>query len=301
MHEIINKFKEAMNLAGVTPPADIIADGKIHRFSTNGRPSNENGWYILHLDGVPAGSFGDWQKDISLTWCAKSRNQMRAEEWTEHNQRLECIQKNRADAQYRKQLEAAIKARKIWDLSEPADPYHPYLIKKRIMPFSARQQRESLILPVIGIDGQICSLQFIDSKGVKRLLKDGQKKGKFILVNGVIGQYRLGVCEGFATAATLAQTYPDICVIAAIDAGNLEPVATEVRNHFPEMDISIYGDDDRLTLGNPGMTKAFAAARAARAKCILPPWPEDAPLSLSDFNDLSRFISEESKQGGRYE
>ena len=55
-------FQGAIAAAGLTPPDSIIADGKIRRFSTNGKGSDDAGWYILHLDNIPAGSFGNWRE-----------------------------------------------------------------------------------------------------------------------------------------------------------------------------------------------------------------------------------------------
>ena len=76
-------------------------------------------------------------------------------------------------------------------------------------------------------------------------------------------------------------------MVAAIDAGNLMSVAMQARACLPDAEIIIAGDDDRHTDGNPGATKARAAAVAARALLALPEWPEDSPDHLTDFNDLA--------------
>ena len=49
------------------PPDSIIADGKIQRYGPK-----KALWYVLHLDGIPAGAFGDWRaQDEPHKWCAK--------------------------------------------------------------------------------------------------------------------------------------------------------------------------------------------------------------------------------------
>src|SRR5262249_28525853 len=68
---------------GIEPPKNIVADSKIHRFSTNGNRKDDAGWYILHLDGLPAGAFGDWRSNISETWCAASETTLTAEQRAE--------------------------------------------------------------------------------------------------------------------------------------------------------------------------------------------------------------------------
>ena len=51
----ISAFCDAISGAGLPVPETVIADDEIHRFSTNGKASKWDGWYVLHLDGIPAG------------------------------------------------------------------------------------------------------------------------------------------------------------------------------------------------------------------------------------------------------
>ena len=122
------------------------------------------------------------------------------------------------------------------------------------------------------------------------MLAGGSKKSHFILVAGSLPAACIVVAEGFATAMTAATQFPGAAVLAAIDAGNLEPVALAIRAKFPAAEIVICADDDRLTPGNPGMTKARAAAGAVHGKLVRPIWPSGAPESLSDLNDLALFL-----------
>ncbi|MOA56438.1 hypothetical protein D3C78_1804180 [compost metagenome] len=54
--------------------------------------------------------------------------------------------------------------------------------------------------------------------------------------------------------------------------------------------LIVGGDDDRAkeVEGKPNTGKVAAIHAAAMLSCgyVLPAWPEDAPLHLSDFNDL---------------
>ena len=54
----LEAFRDAIAAAGLTPPDEIIGDGKLHRFSSNGRPRDESGWYKFFDDDRPAGAFG---------------------------------------------------------------------------------------------------------------------------------------------------------------------------------------------------------------------------------------------------
>ncbi len=70
----------------------------------------------------------------------------------------------------------------------------------------------------------------------------------------------------------------------AFDAGNLSPVALARSVQVPACALG-RGDDDRLTVGNPGRTQAEAAARAVGGVATFPPF---ASLDhRSDWNDFA--------------
>src|SRR5262249_58818457 len=70
MSDVIEQFRDATRAAGLEPPVDLIADGKIHRFASKGKLGDDAGWYVYHGDGVPAGTFGDWRTNIKKSWRA---------------------------------------------------------------------------------------------------------------------------------------------------------------------------------------------------------------------------------------
>jgi len=183
--------------------------------------------------------------------------------------------------------QAAARAREIWRHSGPANPEHRYLLAKAVAPYCARQSGPRLVLPIVGWDGGLSSLQFIDSEGNKRMLKGGRKKERFIPVHGKRGAGQILIAEGFATAATLAAAEPEALTIAALDAGNLQPVATEARKRFPAAEIVLIADADAV-----GVKKARAAAIACAGLVAVPEFPPDA--EGSDWNDLAAL----QRQGG---
>ena len=75
------------------PPERIVADGQIHRYGPK-----QALWYVLHLDGVPAGAFGDWRNQgEQRKWCAKGASEMTAAEHTVHRERMERIRREHDD------------------------------------------------------------------------------------------------------------------------------------------------------------------------------------------------------------
>jgi len=286
-----HEFAEALRAAGLTPP-DTIEPGKWHRFpGLDKRPGNRAGWCRLFEDGL-GGCYGDWSTGLSEVWQAKRDTPYsRAERETWHRRVREA--KAQAETGRRaRQAEAATRATAIWNVATPAPSDHPYLIRKRIRPHGARLRNGALALPVMDFTGRLTSLQFIAPDGGKRLLSGSRKRGCFIPVAGAMeNPARVIVCEGWATGCTLAEDEPAAPVLAAIDAGNLKPVAVAARRRWPSAELVVASDDDRRTPGNPGATKAKAAAIAVDALLALPPWPPDAPESLTDFNDLAVWLA----------
>ena len=74
---------------------------------------------------------------------------------------------------------------------------------------------------------------------------------------------------------------------------SLYPAGDYLRRAYPDSPLIVAGDDDRQTeaegKGNAGKTSASRAAIALGCGLVLPEWPADAPLSLSDFNDLRQW------------
>jgi len=291
MNDALSQFKDAIRDAGMEPP-ETIEPGKFHRFpgvdKSNG---NTAGWCTLFEDGL-GGCFGDWSSGLSETWQAKRNTPFSRAERVAFARRIEAAKQPVEAERNARWADAAKRAAMIWDATTPAPGNHPYLIRKRIQPHGARRHRGVLTLPVMGFTGRLTNLQFIAADGSKRLLSGGHKRGCFIPVAGDReNPARVIICEGWATGCTLAEDEPAVLVLAAIDAGNLKPVATAARRRWPPAELVIAGDDDRLTAGNHGATKAQAAAMASGALLALPQWPEDAPKHLTDFNDLAGWLA----------
>ena len=293
-----NDFCDSIRAAGLVPP-DVIEPGKMQRFPGEGkRRSNTAGWCMLFDDGQ-GGCFGDWSTGLSEIWQVNKEHSLSPEARIALAFKVDAVKKQAELDRCAKQDKAAIRALTILNDSSPASPKYPYLVRKRINPNVVKNYKGAIVLPIQDFFGKLTSLQFIRSDGSKRLLANGRKKGCFIPVSdGMKNPDRVIICEGWATGCTLLDDEPGSLVLAAIDAYNLESVAVAARCHWVTADILIAGDDDRLTPGNPGATKAKSAATASGARFVLPQWPEGAPDHLSDFNDLAIWLNQ-STDGGK--
>src|SRR3954468_3089581 len=95
MLNTIEKFRNAIQCAGIQPPKTIESDGKLRRFSSNGERGDDAGWYVLHADGIPAGSFGDWRTGHSQTWRADIGRSLTRVEETAHAEKVVAMRRMR--------------------------------------------------------------------------------------------------------------------------------------------------------------------------------------------------------------
>ena len=289
-------FCEAMTSQGIQPPADFIADGRMHRFSTNGKNGDRAGWYILHLNGLPAGSFGNWRDGAdAYKWCAKPDNQLSKAERTELAKRH---QQQRQEAERQRELDyktAAKSALTDWQTAKPAPSNHSYLVKKQIKPHLARVLDGNLVLPLFDENGDLWSVQKIGADGEKRFASGGKTAGMFCVVGTADGKLpadmtdqTILICEGFSTGATLHETI-GLAVVVAFSAPNLPKVAAALFAKHPRIRFLMCGDDDHAKPANIGKTKATEAASTIGARVVFPSFEgAERGDGDSDFNDMAR-------------
>ena len=290
MQTMIERFQQAITDAGLQSPQTLIADGKIHRFSTNGKVSDRAGWYLLHLNGFAAGAFGDWRTGFSQSWCSKDVTLLSQAERELHRTRTAEIKAQRETERKLREAEGRERALSIWQESEPAGEEHPYLIKKEISVHGVRESRGKLVIPVLDASG-LQSLQFIDPNGNKRFLTGGSVSGCYFAIG--LHTRTILVAEGFATAASLHEATGRM-VVVAFSVENLQAVCNAIRSQFPTTEIIVCADDDFTRTPNIGLTKASNAAKLISAKLAIPIFSKSREESDTDFNDMRRIEGDEA-------
>ncbi|WP_420260023.1 DUF927 domain-containing protein [Citrobacter freundii] len=154
----------------------------------------------------------------------------------------------------------------------------------------------SLMLTLMGSDGATTAVQIIAPDGGKRLISGSALTGAWHAVNvpeetPLPEPQTVIIAEGLATAMTAHQLRPDALAVAAINAGNLKPVALAMRSRYPEAQIIIAADNDWHAEGetddrgklkvNTGRISAEKAAQAAGGWVALP-----AGEFKADWDDL---------------
>lgn len=284
MLDYVSQFREAIRAAGLIPPDEIEADGKLRRFASNGKKQDDAGWYLLHGDGIPAGSFGDWRTGLSQTWRADMGRSLTPAEETEHRAKVDAMRREREAEDAKRKADARARAAIIWAETDTCTE-HPYLMRKRIGANGARLYKGALVIPM-RVGNTLHSLQFISPDGEKHFLSGGRVSGCYYSIGNLKEAAALCIAEGFATGATIheATGYP---VAVAFNAGNLSAVARAMRGKFPDLPLILCADDDCRTEGNPGLTKATEVARSVSGKLVIPDFGTDREPGMTDFNDMA--------------
>jgi len=280
----IEQFRDAIQSAGLIAPDTIEANGKLHRFSSSGKPGDDAGWYALHDDGIPAGSFGDWRNGFSQNWRADIGRPLTAQETAAHKAKTAAMRREREGEEVRRHEEAQRQAEAIWQAATPCTEY-PYLTAKGIKSHGLKRHNDGKLIVPMRADGVIHSLQFIDEGGEKRFLPGGRVKGCYFS----IGKPTEALCiaEGFATGATIHEATGH-AVAVAFNAGNLLPVAKALREKFPDLRLILCGDTDKSGTGQKAATEA---AQAIGALVALPQFTAEelaGDKPPSDWNDFAK-------------
>lgn len=165
--------------------------------------------------------------------------------------------------------------------------------------------RDILVVPMFSNDQgpSYTSIEFIDERGEKRLLKGGIVKGSYWLANNQATHpdrpQIIGIAEGVATTLSVMEQTRSKGgkFYSAMNCGNLLAVAKNLRNQYPKTPIVIFADYDMAKGNNSigiGEIKAQAVAKEV-TNCIvrLPPFTAEFRLDFkrrygkepTDWND----------------
>lgn len=277
MSNPLQTFRDILNDKGLVP-SEILADGKLRRCPTTGKPHKQNGAYIAHLDSPATLWWCNWESGEQGTFSEveeKTLSPIERELW---RQRQNAIRRQREAECAQRHEAAAQQARSILNASFPCSPEHTYLQCKGIPALGDVRQDHNgmLLIPVMDVSGNVHSLQYIAPDGTKRFLAGGKIQGGYFCIPGKT-EKPLVLCEGYATGASI-HLASDCTVYVAFSANNLPNVANIVRSKFPDAPIVVCGDNDEA-----GRGKGQEAAQAAQARLALPSFSTG---NGTDFNDL---------------
>ncbi|WP_075180617.1 TOPRIM and DUF927 domain-containing protein [Pantoea sp. 1.19] len=141
----------------------------------------------------------------------------------------------------------------------------------------------SLLLTLVDDSGEVVAAQNITPRGEKRLLTGSAKRGAYHAVNATAAPESVLIAEGLATALSIHLMRPDALTVAAVDAGNLLPVAEVMRRRYPDAQIVIAGDNDYHDDEQPNTGKLAAEKAAQRVSGSVSIPPGEQKFDWDDY------------------
>lgn len=230
---------------------------------------------------------GSWmlgETDVITSW---DKTEVKSKGFHKKAQEEMQVIKHRVDKERAEKHRAC---RDKWEKEFPAldnIKEHEYLKLKEIKPYCARLSKSgAMVIPLYDQDG-IVGVQIIfkqDGKHVKRFSTGVKIKGAICPLKPFDRSDYIYLTEGFATAATIQDIFPDIPVIASMTAGNLSLSIQTIRAINPDVKIIIAADNDESQTGQ----KAAKNCKRKYNNVIykIPKFDNKLP-DYSDFNDLA--------------
>ncbi|HAT1881218.1 TPA: DUF1738 domain-containing protein [Legionella pneumophila] len=297
-----DEFKAAlMSLGAIVSGGHPIMDGKPHRIATEGDKNSEKaGFYVAHLDGIPAGYIKNNRTGAELNWKCKGYILNDEQKAILKTEALEHQQTRQRELEAKQKSTALRLKQKLSMMTEVVKPT-PYMLAKGIKAHPGvytDEEKKLTCIPATDYEGALWTIQYIAEDGTKRFAKNSKKEGCFHVLGGLdnlVGAPVIIIAEGYATAATIKEATKLQAVVSAFDSGNLKAVAKALYEKYPQKPIIIAADDDKhLELSqaiNPGKEKAGEAADAVNGFIVLPTFAPGeqliSPKQFNDFNDLA--------------
>ncbi|MCP5273267.1 MAG: DUF1738 domain-containing protein [Burkholderiales bacterium] len=197
-----------------------VMDGLSHRIKVEGdRPGEKSGFYVVHMDGHPAGYFNNHRTKAEIRWKAKGYSLTEAQKAAFAAQVAIKQQERKAEQQVQ-HVKVAKTIKELLSFAPPANTDHPYLQDKNARPNGLKvvphntdglpqdsiikicQDRQEvktvrdehpdnlvfvdgdLLLPIYDANGEVWSAQTIQPNGTKLFAAGSQKEGHFYMAGG---------------------------------------------------------------------------------------------------------------------
>lgn len=295
-----DEFRAFISSLCATDPGPIVADGKWHRFriSDTRHKGSKPGRYLMHADGKANGIFMDWRDGTRHKWFANGPH--------EGVDRLEIDRRREARRMDRLRdfQEAADEARSFFAQCSRVSEAHPYLSLKGIQPSGTRVgsgkrfglgDEPCVIIPLSDVEGNAMSLQAIRGDRERRYWPGSTTEGAHFAIGKDDGVGPVIFCEGFATAAQIADATGHLTIMC-VDSGNMLHVGRWAGHRYAGRKLIVAGDDDwhlplrTPPLPNAGREKATAMAKAIGGIAVFPNMMGLVTDGGDDFDDMARDI-----------
>jgi phage/plasmid primase-like uncharacterized protein len=293
MSIVQNAIQEIQNKLGYAP-TEIIFDGKNKRFG-----KKDNGYYYANEweykgNTYQTVNYGCWKLNEKFTWKSFSEKDSSSKGFQA------AYKKQTEEAKIAVELETQKKNEECkakWlPIFKAADNkiVHEYLKFKGISNqyISRVDHKNVLLIPAYDHNGFVGVQRIFNDpetgKPEKRFSSGIKKKGSFCPLTPFKNAEYIYLSEGYATASSIQEAFPDIPSLCAFDSGNLFHAINTIRFINPSCKIIIAADKDENGVGEKSAKKCSKSYADVIYKVV-----ETDNVLVSDFNDLHNFLRPE--------
>jgi len=202
-----NIFRDELVATWGSAP-DSLVPGQFSRWG----PKKQ--YYAKPFDDWRGGNHGNWKTGEHYTWFVSRDSTPRRHEIIEAQRIAALARKQRDEDIRRRQIKAASECMSILNSAVQAPPNFPYFIEKQIEQFSGlfKISKNAVLAPLETAEGLV-NLQRIFPDGRKRFHPGAQVAGAYCVLQLPTHHTRIIICEGIATACTLAMIEPKAIVV----------------------------------------------------------------------------------------
>lgn len=315
-YEVQQNVLDFMQANGIYPADNLTLqlDGKVHRFRVDGqRKGHTAGVYRIFIDNCwPHGYVADYKHGLDYIPYYFPRNQLpddskryfTDEKYKEYIAKSKKHQEELKAKEEEERAKAIIHAQDMYKTLPNAPLDFPYFVKKgvklptydgeNVSEIKFYKEINAVCIPLRDINGEIKSIQYIKPDGEKRFEYNAPVKGSFYSLNLSSLQYDddntspIFIGEGVATMLTIYEAIGKEFqpVVAAMNCGNLLPVAKAIKEKYPEHKIFIIADNDHKSKINSGLNAANRACEELKLDGVIYP-TFTKENNGTDFNDYA--------------
>jgi len=223
---------------GVPCSKELIADGRIHRYSASeGRDKSE--WYAIFdfEDGHYFATFGSWKDSLDFKHEFRSWKEDFDPFYFDHVLKCQAETKQRLEAE---QKGAIVKAQEAFTSCSIAES-HPYLDRKKVGAHGLKIRGGELLVPVYNSSNELITFQRIFPDGSKYFFPGAPSSLGRLVLGGLDKAKRVLVAEGYATGASIHECTGE-CVVIAFSASNCPKVGLELSLKHKGKKFFLAGD-----------------------------------------------------------
>lgn len=261
----------------------FLLDGKAHRFKVSEDDRKKSGSYraVVTALGTSIHLTNFKNPEDNRAVVIHGHDTLTPAELKKIQKEVDAKIKEEEKKSFLKHQKVANECRARWERADPTQVHSKLLLRQLTQAYGSRVDGAALLCPLYDIDGVLWGLEihYAERHIPSRFTPGCKSKGMMHMIGEVRDGEPIFVSEGFVTAA-FAHQISGHTFVCSYSANNMVEVAETLRQRYPQHEIILSGDNDKI-----GWEKSKLAAKLVGGRILIP----DFGMSHPDFTDWNDF------------